>query len=69
MHLFGDEFPSSKAKELGAHLSIPHATLQDFSHNNMGNVKGMSSIIGGKLIQGSPGQSEQGLWRTVAMEF
>ena len=39
--MFGDELPSSKAKELGTYLSKSHVRLQDFSHNNKSNVKGM----------------------------
>ena len=39
MRLFRGQFPSSKAKKLGIYLDLTHATLQDLSHNNTGNVE------------------------------
>ena len=41
LRIFGDEFPPSKAKELGTYLNIPSGKLDEFRHNNMGDVKGM----------------------------
>ena len=41
MRLFHAEFPASEAKELGTYLDIPHANIQEFRQNNVGNVKGM----------------------------
>ena len=41
LRVFGDEFPPSKAKELGTYLNIPSGKLDEFRHNNMGDVKGM----------------------------
>ena len=41
LRIFGGEFPPSKAKKLGTLLSIPSGKLDEFSHNNMGDVKGM----------------------------
>ena len=41
MRLFGGEFPASEAKELGTYLDVPHARIQEFRENNMGNAKGM----------------------------
>ena len=57
MHLFGDEFPSSKAKELGTYLNISHVILQDFSHNNMGNVKGMMIDVLNYWLETDPRKS------------
>ena len=41
MRLFGGEFPASEAKELGTYLDVPHAKIQEFRENNMGNAKEM----------------------------
>ena len=41
MRRFGGEFPASGAKELGTYLEVPHAEIQEFRDNNMGNAKGM----------------------------
>ena len=41
MRLFGQEFPANVAKELGTYLDVPHAKIQEFRENNMGNAKGM----------------------------
>ena len=57
MHLFGDEFPSSKAKELGTYLNISHVRLQDFSHNNMGNVEGMMIDVLNYWLETDPRKS------------
>ena len=40
LRVLGDEFPP-KAKELGTYLNIPSGKMNEFRHNNMGNVKGM----------------------------
>ena len=57
MHLFGDKFPSSKAKELGTYLSISHVRLKDFSHNNMGNVEGMMIDVLNYWLETDPRKS------------
>ena len=41
MRLFHGEFPASEAKELGIYLDVPHAKIQEFRENNMGNANGM----------------------------
>ena len=34
MQALHEEFPSSKARELGVYLDLPPARLEEFSHNN-----------------------------------
>ena len=41
MRLFRGEFPASKAKNLGAYLEVPVASIHEFRENNIGNVSGM----------------------------
>ena len=41
MRLFHGEFPANEAKELGTYLDVPHARIQEFRENNMGNANGM----------------------------
>ena len=41
LRIFGDEFLPSRAKELGTYLNVPCGRLDEFRHNNMGDVKGM----------------------------
>ena len=57
MHLFGDEFPSSKAMQLGTYLNISYVRLQDFSHNNMGNVEGMMIDVLNYWLETDPRKS------------
>ncbi len=35
MALFREEFPSSKASELGTYLEVPQVRLQEFSHDHV----------------------------------
>ncbi len=35
MALFREEFPSSKASELGTYLKVPQVRLQEFSHDHV----------------------------------
>ena len=41
IHFFSSlrEFPASEARELGLHLDLPPARLQEFSHNNPRDCK------------------------------
>ena len=57
MRLFGDEFPSSKAKELCTYLNISQVRLQDFRHNNMGNVKEMMIDVLNYWLETDPRKS------------
>ena len=41
MRLFGQEFAANVAKELGTFLDVPHAKIQEFRENNIGNARGM----------------------------
>ena len=66
MHLFGDEFPSSKAKELGTYLNISHVRLQDFRFNNMGNVEGMMIDVLNYWLETDPRKSWTKLAEAVA---
>ena len=62
MRLFGEEFPASKAKELGTYLDIPHAKIQEFRENNMGNAKGMLIDVLNYWLEMDPEKS----WRKLA---
>ena len=65
MRLLGDEFPSSKAKELGTYLKISHVRLQDFSHNNMGNAEGMMIDVLNYWLETDPKKSWTKLAKAV----
>ena len=41
MRLFRGNFPCTEARKLGTFLDLPYTKLQDFSHNNTGNVEGL----------------------------
>ena len=57
MRLFRGQFPSSEAKKLGIYLDLPHTKLQEFSHNNTGNVEGFMMDVLNYWLETDPEKS------------
>ena len=62
MVLFHEEFPSSKAAELGTYLELPQAKLQEFSYDHNRDCNGeMLAVLNYWLESG-----KEKTWRKLA---